>query len=64
MNPWKETERENTTRWVYVTIYYAPDDYESCHMSEEEYLKNINLLDKHKWYTVCQTNYEFEEEEQ
>ena len=56
MNPWKEKERENTTKMVYVTIYYAPDDYESCHMSEEEYLENIDLLKKHKWYTVCYSN--------
>ena len=46
-NPWKEEEGKNTTKWVYVTIYYAPDDYESCYVSEEEYLENIDLLNKH-----------------
>ena len=55
-NPWKEEEAKNTTKWVYVTIYYAPDDYESCYVSEEEYLENIDLLNKHKWYTVCYSN--------
>ena len=55
-NPWKEEEGKNTTKWVYVTIYYAPDDYESCYVSEEEYLENIDLLKKHKWYTVCYSN--------
>ena len=55
-NPWKEKEGKNTTKWVYVTIYYAPDDYESCYVSEEEYLENIDLLNKHKWYTVCYSN--------